>query len=50
MMNDPGIRFTMAPEGTMHFARFLNKVGTIKAMPASWKDMFFPEIHDLPGT
>jgi NitT/TauT family transport system substrate-binding protein len=50
MMNDPEIRFTMAPEGTMHFAKFLNKVGTIKAMPASWKDMFFPEIHDLPGT
>ena len=50
MMNDPEIRFTMAPEGTMRFAAFLQKVGTIKQMPGSWKDMFFPEIHSLPGT
>jgi len=50
MMNDPDIRFTMAPEGTMQFARFLNKVGTIKSMPADWKDMFFPEIHNLKGS
>ena len=24
--------------------------GTIKTRPASWKDMFFPDIHDLPGS
>jgi len=24
-------------------------VGSIKAMPASWKDLFFAEIHALPG-
>ena len=50
MLNDPEIKYTMAPEGTMYFARFLNKVGTIKDMPASWKDMFFPEIHNLKGS
>jgi NitT/TauT family transport system substrate-binding protein len=50
MMNSPDIKYTLTPEGTMHFARFLNKVGKIKALPGSWKDMFFPEIHDLPGT
>lgn len=49
MMNDPQIRFTMAPEGTMRFAAFLHKIGTIKELPGSWKDMFFPEIHNLPG-
>lgn len=50
MMNSPDIKYTLTPEGTMHFARFLNKVGKIKSLPGSWKDMFFPEIHDLPGT
>ena len=50
MLKDPDIRFTMAPEGTMKFASFLHKIGTIKQMPASWKDMFFPEIHGLKGS
>jgi len=27
-----------------------HKVGTLKNNPASWKDLFFPEIHDLPGS
>ncbi len=49
MLNDPQIRYTMAPEGTMRFADFLHKVGRIKEKPQSWKDMFFPEIHNLPG-
>jgi len=26
------------------------KIGSIKVKPASWKDMFFPEIHNLPGS
>jgi len=50
MMNSPEIRYTMAPEGTMKFAEFLHKVGTIKTMPSGWKDMFFPEIHGLQGS
>lgn len=49
MLNDPQIRYTMAPEGTMRFAEFLHKIGRIKEKPQSWKDMFFPEIHNLPG-
>jgi NitT/TauT family transport system substrate-binding protein len=34
----------------MKFATFMQAVGSIKAAPANWKDMFFPEIHDLPGS
>jgi hypothetical protein len=25
-------------------------VGSIKEAPKSWKDMFFPEVHDLNGS
>jgi len=25
-------------------------VGTIKAKPASWKEIFAPEVHYLPGS
>ena len=28
----------------------LHAVGTIKVKPADWKELFFPEIHGLPGS
>jgi ABC-type nitrate/sulfonate/bicarbonate transport system substrate-binding protein len=46
----PQVKWTMAPENTMKFAEFMHAVGSIKVMPASWKDLFFPEIHALPGS
>jgi NitT/TauT family transport system substrate-binding protein len=50
MLNDPEIKITMTPEGTLKVAEFMNKVGTIKAKAGSWKDLFFPEVHNLPGS
>jgi NitT/TauT family transport system substrate-binding protein len=44
------VRWTMVPENTMKYAAFMHAVGTIKAMPADWKELFFPEVHDLPGS
>lgn len=44
------VKWTMVPEYTVKYAEFMYSVGTIKAKPASWKDLFFPEIHDLPGS
>ena len=46
----PQVTWTMTPQQTMKFADFMHDVGSIKAAPASWKDLFFPEIHDLPGS
>ncbi len=45
----PQVKWTMVPESIMPLAEFMHSVGSIKAMPASWKDVFFPEIHALPG-
>jgi NitT/TauT family transport system substrate-binding protein len=42
-------RFGIVPTGTMMYATFMNKVGTIKRQPDSWKDLYFPEIWHLPG-
>lgn len=50
MMNNPEVKFTTAPEGTMKFANFLHKVGTIKELPKGWQDMFFTEVHNQPGS
>ncbi|MEK6591445.1 MAG: ABC transporter substrate-binding protein [Pseudomonadota bacterium] len=50
MLNDPEIRITMTPENTMKFYEFMNKVGTVKPKATSWKDLYFPEVHNLPGS
>lgn len=46
----PQVKWTLVPQNTMKYADFMHKVGTIKTPPASWKDMFFPEIHDKAGS
>jgi NitT/TauT family transport system substrate-binding protein len=46
----PNVEWTMTPAATMKFAKFMRKVGTTKHEPASWKDMFFPEIAGLNGS
>ena len=46
----PQVKWTMSPQNTMKFAEFMHSVGTIKEKPADWKELFFPEIHDRPGS
>lgn len=50
LLNDPEIRITMTPENVMKVYEFMHKVGTVKPKAASWKDFFFPEVHNLPGS
>jgi NitT/TauT family transport system substrate-binding protein len=44
------VKWTMVPESTMKYADFMHSVGTIKVKPADWKELFFPEVHNLPGS
>jgi NitT/TauT family transport system substrate-binding protein len=44
------VKWTMTPAATMKFATFMHKVGSIKHRPASWKDLFFPEIAEMDGS
>lgn len=46
----PQVKWTMTPQNTMKFAEFMLAVGSIKDKPADWKELFFPEIHALPGS
>jgi NitT/TauT family transport system substrate-binding protein len=50
MLNDPEIDMTMTPNKTMVTAAFMEQIGTIKVKPSSWKDLFFPNVHNLPGS
>ena len=50
MITDPDIDYTTTPANLMKHAEFMYKVGRLKRLPVSWKDLFFPEAHDLGGT
>jgi NitT/TauT family transport system substrate-binding protein len=39
----------VAPQGVMALAGFMAKTGMLKTPPQSWKDVFFPLIHDRDG-
>lgn len=45
-----GTEWTMVPERTMEAAAFMADIGTLKVRPKSWKDYFFPEAYELPGS
>src|SRR5688572_14273560 len=50
MLEDPAIRFTTTPENMKKYADFMHETGSIRNRAASWKDMFFPDIHAAPGS
>jgi NitT/TauT family transport system substrate-binding protein len=49
VINDKDYAYTLSPEKVFKTAVFMAKVGSIKEPPKVWQDLFFPEIHDLPG-
>jgi NitT/TauT family transport system substrate-binding protein len=49
VINDKDYAYTLSPEKVFKTAVFMGKVGTIKDPPAKWQDLFFPDIHGLPG-
>ena len=50
VISGPQVKWTMTPLATMKYATFMHSVGSLKEAPKSWKDLFFPEIHDLNGS
>lgn len=50
ILEDPNSRFSAVPDGTMRYAEFMARIGTIKARPASWKELFFAPIQSAAGS
>ncbi len=50
MLSRPGFGYHVIPDGTMVYADFLHKTGRLKNKPATWKDMFFEDIHNEKGS
>jgi NitT/TauT family transport system substrate-binding protein len=49
-LDSPDQTFTTTPQNTMKFANFMYRIGMVKTKVKSWKDLFFPELHHLPGS
>lgn len=46
----PRVTWTMTPQSIMRYASFLHDRGAVKIAPAAWQDLFFPEVHGMPGS
>ena len=50
VIGGPLVKWTLVPENTMKFASFMYDVGIVKAVPSTWKDLFFSEIQGAGGS
>lgn len=51
ILDQPDMRYSLAPEGVMRYVDFMHRTGVIKVRPESWKDMFFPgPVQQLKGS
>ncbi len=48
-MKQDGIKYSTTPTGLIKFATFMQKIGMIKTVPASWREYAFEHLHGVPG-
>ena len=44
------MHYSISPSRTMEFAKFMHSIGSIKNMPADWKEYFWENNYDLSGS
>ena len=50
MIRQPDAEYSVTPVAVSKFASFMARIGTIKRIPGSWRDLFFPEAQKLAGS
>ncbi len=50
ILNHPEMLYTLVPQNVMKFADFMHKISAIKIKPGSWRELFFPEAQNMPGS
>lgn len=50
MIRLPENEWTMTPKKMMAYADFMTRTGVIPVGPVTWKDLFFDDIHTMPGS
>ena len=44
VLREPDTKFDIVPHGVMQYAEFMHRAGTIRAVPADWREVFVPEL------
>ncbi len=50
MIAAPEVEMTFTPHQTMKMATFMAETGRLKKAPKDWKELFFDNVHALPGS
>ncbi len=50
LLEAPNSRYSLAPINSEKFADFLFRTGALKNKATSWKDYYFPDLHETPGS
>lgn len=50
LFNSKDMEYTKVPNKVGEVVGFMHRIGMVKQKPESWKDLFFPEAHNLPGS
>ncbi|MER1940383.1 MULTISPECIES: ABC transporter substrate-binding protein [unclassified Castellaniella] len=50
ILKSPDVEFTTTPKNVMKFVDFMYSIKFIQKKPDSWKDLFFPNMHDKAGS
>jgi len=50
LVTDPEVIYTITPNGLIKFTDFMHAIGVMKAAPASWKELVFPELYGEQGS
>jgi sulfonate transport system substrate-binding protein len=46
----PENEWTMVPKKIMDYADYMSRVGMLAVKPSSWRDVYFEDTHQLPGS
>ncbi len=49
-ISEPLVEYSLVPHNVFTVATFMHRVGSLKTKPQTWKDLFFPDVHHLPGS
>ena len=50
LFSSPDMEYTKVPNNVGKLVDFLHKIGSVRTKAQSWKDLFFAEVHSLPGS
>ncbi|MNX47087.1 hypothetical protein D3C86_776370 [compost metagenome] len=50
IIDDPENQFTVSPQQTQVYADKLGEIGVLQSKASSWKDYFFEEAYENPGS